>query len=106
MKAQLASTWVELVGPPRVRTYTTTVMSVKVRMAPNRAATATTGRVRGMVTSNMRRHQPAPSTLAASSMSLGMATSPARMMTADSGVRRHTWTAITDAMASPGRPSQ
>ena len=75
-------------------------------MAPNRAATATTGRVRGMVTSSMRRQKPAPSTRAASSMSLGMATRPARMMTADSGTSRHTWTAITDAMARCGRPSQ
>ena len=75
-------------------------------MAPNRAATATTGRVSGIVTSNMRRQKPAPSTRAASSMSLGMAIRPARMITAASGTRRHTWTAITDAMARCGRPSQ
>ncbi len=39
-------------------------MSVKVKIAPNRAATAITGMVSGMVISNIRRQKPAPSTSA------------------------------------------
>jgi hypothetical protein len=49
-----ASTCVEFVGPPRVSTYTT-VMSVKVTMAPNNAATAISGIISGIVISNIRR---------------------------------------------------
>ena len=39
-------------------------------------------------------------------MSLGMATRPAIMMTAASGVSRQTCTAMTEAIARPGWPSQ
>jgi hypothetical protein len=52
--AQLVSTWVALLGPPLVST-STTAMSVKVKIAPNSAATAATGSTIGMVISNMRR---------------------------------------------------
>ena len=52
--AQLVSTWVALFGPPLVST-STTAMSVNVKIAPNSAATAITGSVIGMVTSNIRR---------------------------------------------------
>src|SRR5918996_2605682 len=81
-------------------------MSVNVKIAPNNAATAMTGRVSGIVTSNMRRQKPAPSTRAASSMSWGRAITPASTMTAAGGTSRQTCTAMTDTMASDGLPSQ
>ena len=81
-------------------------MSVKVKMAPNRAATAMTGSVSGSVISKNRRQNPAPSTIACSWTSPGMATRPAMIMTAASGTKRHTCTAMTEAIASRGRPNQ
>src|SRR5262249_60041021 len=80
-------------------------MSVNVKMTPNRIATLRIGRIIGIVISNNVRQNPAPSTAAASGMSLGIAVSPASTMTVENGRRRQVWTRITDAMASVGSPS-
>ena len=60
----------------------------------------------GIVTWNILRQKPAPSTATASVMSLGMAMRPAMTMTAARGTILQVCTAITEVIAVPGWPSQ
>src|SRR6202047_3938503 len=102
--ARQGSVCVESNGPPAVRMYTT-VMSVKVKIVPNSTATLMMGAIIGMLMRKRMRQNPAPSMAAASGMSLGIAVSPASMMTVENGIRRQQWTRITDAIANFGSPS-
>ena len=70
------------------------------------AATATTGNSSGSSTLNSRRQNPAPSTMAASSMSCGMDARPASTMTVAKGKTRHACTMMMAIRARPGSPSQ
>src|SRR5438552_8594507 len=68
--------------------------------------TVITWRSPGSVTWTNRCHDEAPSTVAASCRSAGMACNPARNVMVKSGTPFHTFTRITDGMASDGSESE
>src|SRR6266540_6237544 len=68
--------------------------------------TVITWRSPGSVTWTKRCHDEAPSTVAASYRSAGMAFNPARNATVKNGIPFHTLTRITDGMASDASDSQ
>ncbi len=80
-------------------------MSVKVKTTPKSTATLMMGRIIGRVIWKCVRQNPAPSTAAASGISFGIEVRPARRITVENGIIRQAWTAMTEAMASPGWPS-
>src|SRR5919202_5507943 len=98
-------TCVELAGPPRVSRYTT-VMSVKVKTRSYRLPTNRTGAIIGTITLRKRVIGPAPSTLAASTISGETEVKPASRITAPNGKPRHTLTAMIEMIASVGSPNQ
>src|SRR5919205_2262667 len=98
-------TWVELAGPPRVSRYTT-VMSVRVKTRSYRLPTNRTGAIIGTITLRKRVIGPAPSTLAASTISCETEVKPASKITAPNGKPRHTLTAMIEMIASVGSPNQ
>ncbi len=73
---------------------------------PNSTATATTGSNSGSSTRNSRRQNPAPSTIAASTISCGIDDSPASTITVANGKIRHACTMMMASNASAGSPSQ
>src|SRR5215210_1228091 len=80
-------------------------MSVAVKTIPNRSATVAIGSWSGSVTYQNFFRPVAPSTLAASSTSVGIEARPARKITVANGMIRHECTAMTAAIASVGWPS-
>src|SRR5262249_2994551 len=103
-KASDGSVCVESYGAPAVR-METTVMSVNVKMIPNRTPTERIGVIMGRLIWNVVRQKPAPSMAAASGISFEIAERPASMMTVENGIRRQQWTRITEAIARCGSPS-
>src|SRR5207237_1017037 len=77
-----------------------------VYTTPNSTATATTGSNSGSSTRNSRRQNPAPSTIAASTISCGIDDSPASTITVANGKIRHACTMMIASSASAGSPSQ
>src|SRR6185437_6378819 len=96
---------VELNGPPFVRMYGTT-MSVAVKTIPNSTATRAIGSCNGSDTCQNLRRPVAPSIADASFTSCGIDEMPAMKMTTANGIVRHACTAMIDAIASCGVPSQ
>jgi hypothetical protein len=81
-------------------------MSVAVKTIPKSTAIVATGSTSGIVIHNDLRRPVAPSRAAASSISDGMDDSPKSMMMVANGSSRQACTAMIDAMASVGSPSQ
>jgi len=77
-----------------------------VYTTPKSTATATTGKSNGSSTWNRRRQNPAPSTIAASTISWGIDDSPASTITVANGKIRHACTMMMATSASAGSPSQ
>src|SRR3989454_9433610 len=73
---------------------------------PTNTATATTGSNSGSSTRNSRRQNPAPSTIAASTISCGIDDSPASTITVANGKMRHACTMMMASNARAGSPSQ
>src|SRR5437899_3275331 len=103
--ARVGSTCVVFAGPPPVRMYTTP-RSVAVYTTPSTTATAPTGISNGSSTTSNRRQNPAPSTIAASTISWGIDASPASTITVANGKIRHACTMMMAKSASAGSPSQ
>src|SRR6185437_1722475 len=79
---------------------------LNVQIEDRVTVTVITWRSPGSVTWTNRFHDEAPSMVAASYRSAGMALSPARNVTVKNGTAFHTLTRITDGMASDGSDSQ
>src|SRR5919199_5017447 len=81
-------------------------MSVRVNTRSYRLPTNSTGAIIGTITLRKRVTGPAPSTLAASTMSCETEVRPASRITAPNGKPRQTLTAMIEMIASVGSPSQ
>src|SRR6185503_17403655 len=96
---------VTLPGPPCVSNQMRSKL-LNVQIEDRVTVTVITWRSPGSVTWTNRFHDEAPSTVAASYRSAGMAFNPARKHTVKNGTPFHTLTRITDGMASDGSDSQ
>jgi hypothetical protein len=96
---------VALPGPPWVRTYTT-LRSDSVKTVSNRKPMMRIGKIIGVTMWRNRWKKEQPSTLAASSTSVGTDVNPARRTIAEKGKDRQTLTPMQARRARCGWPSQ
>src|SRR4030095_15439212 len=96
---------VALPGPPWVRTYTT-LRSDSVNTVSHRNAMMRIGKIIGVTMWRNRWKKEQPSTLAASSTSVGTEVNPARRTMAENGKDRQTLTPMQARRGECGWPTQ